>query len=283
MKKYTYKSILILIFSMMISAANAEIIYLKDGQIIKGDIIKEDSAFITVKTKYQVKRINRIYISRILYGERDLEEINILMNDGSTISGFLIDQDNKQVIIRKDKKSSKETTLLKSNIKQMSPKKIIPLQPDFTFRAGFFQPVSSNGAKLKSSLIFTGSIGFNLPIVDNLRFFLEGGYTKSSGKANSGLYLQIIPISININYGFPISYFFIVPRTGIGIAVVEFFDGEKTNVKGYDFVFFGGLGFEYELISKTLRIGLYCDYMLLKEKNASLSNMAFSLGLSYRL
>ena len=96
--KRMFLAVLLLFFC--ISAARAEFIYLKDGQVLQGKIIGETQSEITVQTRFQVKKVSRNDITRIMYGERKMEKIFLLMNDGSTQTGFLVDQDAAQVIIR---------------------------------------------------------------------------------------------------------------------------------------------------------------------------------------
>jgi len=280
MKKRIVLFVLFFVFCASINAF-AEIVYLKDGQVIRGTIISEDDLNITVKTQYQTKQIKRSQISRIMYGDRDLEEINILMNDGSIINGFLIDQDNKQVIIRKEKNNPKETVIEKTKIKQMSQKEIIPLQPQLSLKIGMFYPLSSKGGDFDPSLMFSGSIGTNLTAVKSSKMFLEGGYTKSKGKAGENIFLQIIPITLNFGYALPLSSIAISTRIGAGIAVVEFDDNLGTPKQGYDFVAMAGAGIEYELAKKTLILFVNADYMLVQEKETRLNSIVASIGFTY--
>ena len=68
--------------AMLICSLNAyaEMVYLKDGQVISGKIISEDRVWITVKSKYQTVRFKRSEIKRIMYGDRKMEEIYIDSN-----------------------------------------------------------------------------------------------------------------------------------------------------------------------------------------------------------
>jgi hypothetical protein len=132
---------------------NAEFIYLKDGQVIQGAIIAEDAQFYTVKTKYQTRKIARDDVIRIMYGERKMERVYLLLNDGTRDGGYLVDQDAEKIILRDTETSPKERIVLKSKVKQMSSSEIIPLEPSLTFRGGIFLPFNSEGAKLKPTTI----------------------------------------------------------------------------------------------------------------------------------
>ncbi|PKL18218.1 MAG: hypothetical protein CVV49_07120 [Spirochaetae bacterium HGW-Spirochaetae-5] len=271
----------LIIFAGTIFDGFAEIVYMNDGQIIKGDVLREDDLSITVKTKYQTQNIKKKHIARIMYGDRDLEEVNILKIDGSIIEGYLVDQDNKQVIIRKEKTSKNEIIIKKSDIKQMSSKSIIPLQTGMSFKVGVFNPLSSKGANFQSSLIFLGSIGLNLTFIKNTRIFIEGGFTKLDSDSGVDVYMQVIPITLNLNYNFNISNFYIIPRVGAGLSMIEFNDGLNQPTQGYDFTAIGGVGLEYEIIERTLRFGVFSDFVHLREKNATLNNVMGGVVISY--
>lgn len=279
--KYFVKTITAVLIILSCSYAYSEIVYMKDGQVVKGQIVAEDAGTVTVKTKYQTRVIRKNHISRIMYGDRDLEEINILMNDGSTITGYLIDQDNNKVIIRKEKTSAKEIIIKKSDIKQMSQKKIIPLYPAVSIGVGMFYPFDSKGADLDAALMVTASMGFNLTFISNTRLLIEGGYTKPVSKTADGVSFLVVPVTLNLCYDLAFSSFHVVPRMGAGLSMCEFDDGLNSPTQGYDFTFIGGLGCEYELAERTLRIGVYCNYFLLKEKEASMNSITGMFGVSY--
>ena len=188
-KKVEMKNILraIIVVSLLFITNNflkAEIVYTKDGQVIKGNIIRENRRYVYIKTKYQVKRIKRRLIKRILFGDREMERVFIVMNDGTTIRGYLIDQNSKKIYLRKDKNSAKETVILKRKVRQMSRDVLIPLEPDFSIRAGIFVPFMPTGSKLKLAPIFRGVFSFNLPWFNRTRLGIESGYVKSYSDSN---------------------------------------------------------------------------------------------------
>ena len=68
--------VLCFLFSLQVYA---EIIYLNDGQVLKGSIVKEEKEFIVIKTRFQERKVYRNNITRIMYGARDMEPVFFLM------------------------------------------------------------------------------------------------------------------------------------------------------------------------------------------------------------
>ena len=199
----------LLLYSFFSISIFAEVIYMKDGQIYNGAVVKENKQFIWVKTKYLEKKLDRKNILRVLYGERDLEQIYIQLKDGRIISGYLVDQDNKKIVIRLQKSSKDETTIIKTNITQMSRDKIIPLDPDFFISPGWFNTLNtSSGANLDPGIHVQLGMGIAIPAIKQLRIsFLLGYLTQSAnfldtkGKTST-LSLQAFPLAIQGFYSF---------------------------------------------------------------------------------
>jgi len=263
------------------SALSAEIVYTKDGQVIKGNIIKENRWQVYVKTKYRTQVIRRNNIKRILYGDREMEKISIIMQDGSSYSGYLIDQDSKNVYIRLQKDSAKETRISKKDIKQMSSFQLIPFSPDLSARLGLFFPLNSAGADLKMAPAYFLNFGFNLPWLKNLRASIEAGFIHSEGKGIDKPYLRLFPISAVLSYNIPVSVLTLSPRLGGGVSVIEFDDGDGTVSRGADGSVLAGFSLSYELLKRTLSISVSCDYFLLIEGSDYLNTVIPSFAVSY--
>ena len=277
-------SIFFLLLIMIIPISiGSEIIYLNDGQVIKGAIIEEKSDSITVKTRYQTRRVRRNHIKRIMYGDRDMERIYILFNNGDIINGFLVDQDAKQVIYRESKDSAEEKSIPKSIIKQISNKEIIPLFPEIIFRAGLFVPIDSGGSELGSAPLYIVGLGFNLSWIKGLRLITETGFVKSESKSNENGYFQIVPIVISITGSISIPYIDLVPKVGMGIAVVDYDNGDGEKFRGYDLDMTAGVGAVYEITARSVYAGIWFEYKMLAEASTVMNNILLSAGLSYRL
>jgi len=272
----------ILGMALLQGALFAEYVYLKDGQVIQGKIISEDQREITVQTKFQKKTIRRDEILRIMYGERKMEKIFMLMNDGTTRIGYKVDEDASQVLIRDKEDSPKESSIPKSTIKQMSSSEIVPLDPSIFVRGGVFGPVNSKGAKLKpAACVFVGS-DLNFQWINNIRIYGEAGYSKNKSK-HKNLYMQFIPIHISAIYDFALSHnFHIMPRLGLGGTIIDFNDGEVSKTRSVAGSGTGGLGFVYEVMDRHLYVGLWGDYWAMRDKSSLLHGYSGTLGISYR-
>ncbi len=257
-----------------------EIIYLNDGQVLKGTIVKENNKKIILKTKYQTRHVKRNNIKRILYGERDMERIYILYKNGSMTNGFLVDQNSKYIVFREKEDSIVEEKILKSDIKQISREEIIPLHPDISGRINIFYPLNSGGSGLAAAPMYTINIGFNFTRVKNVRIMPEAGYVKSISKANRNRYLQIVPLTIGISYKISLRNAVILPKTGIGIAVVDFRTGEGEEYRGYDLYSTVGAGTFYKLFDGALKLEVWIEYGLITESSALMHNIIAGAGIS---
>ncbi|HON79747.1 MAG TPA: hypothetical protein PK544_14735 [Spirochaetota bacterium] len=280
------KCIVPLIVMFMAVSLSAEIIYLNDGQVLRGTIIREGKHFITVQTRFQTREVYRKHIKRIMYGERDMEPIYFLMRDGRLINGFLVDQDSRKVVYRKTKDSAEEFTLLKEDISQMSAKEITPLYPDIMLRVGVYAPLNSGGANLGPGVIVMAGYGINFSWIKNSRLLLEAGYAKCDSTSNEGQSMKIMPVMVSGLYSLPFPFtenekLRLVPKAGAGIAVVDFEDGEGSQYRGYDFTATGGAGILYEVKKHVFTAGVWVEYNLLYEKSALLHGLILTGALQY--
>ncbi|MCP4134523.1 MAG: hypothetical protein GY754_26350 [bacterium] len=285
MKKLFF--VLLIVFSY--TCLFAEIIYQKDGQVIKGTIIKENRTHITVKTRYQVRKIRRNRIKRILYGNREMERIHILMKDGSSIRGFLVDQDSVRVYLRKSKESSKEITVLKKDIDRMSSDEIIPFDFAISVRMGLYIPIDSGGSSLSPAPMFIAGFGFNFPWIKRTRILLEGAYVKSDSSVTAGQYIRVIPVTLSGCYEIPFFFLKIVPKVGVGGAYIQFDEGDgavengaRDVAEGFGVSFLGGAGLRYDIVKRKFFISAWGEYNLLYDGSTTMSNVIVSGGLSYR-
>lgn len=266
-----------------------QIIYLKDGQIFRGTIIAEDKVSITIKTKYNSKRIFRKQIKRILYGYRDLKPIYIELRNGIVINPFLVDQDNEKLIVRMRKDSPKEIFILKNNVKSISTEKIILLHPELFVRSSMFYPVDSGGSNLDRAMSIAGGVSINLPWKQGLRGFFELGHVKSKSKTVEGFSMRVIPLILGVSFRFPLDTitgwkeFYCTPRIGIGGAIVDVNNGEGAELRGYHYIATIGMGLQYDIVSKFVSAGIFLDYLVLGDSKKSMNCIAAGIGINYKL
>jgi len=311
----------LLVFLIFILNINAEVVYLKDGQVINGAIIRENKTEIWIKSKYKTSKILRENILRVLYGERKLETIYIQLKNNTIIKAFLVDQDNNKVIIRRKQDSSKEETIFKEQIKQMSQEKILLFFPGITVRPSTYIPLNTGkGANLKPAFLFLAGYSVSLPFAINNRLEFETGYVKNisnfvdvDGNIRE-LNLQTIPIMLYYSYNYNLKRFFknnilkttadekekaseennlrkefnlldrfsLIGKVGVGSSFLIFDDGEGQKLSGIKFSAILGLGISTEILKKEFYINLYTDLNYVQDSNDFLISIIFSLGLSYR-
>ena len=276
MKKVALAVILLFSFTL-----KAEFLYLKDGQVIQGKIISEDAESYTVQTKYQTRRVNRTEVTRIMYGERKLERIYLLMRDGTKMDGYKVDEDAEKVLIREKEDSPREISISKKDIKQMSQTEIIPLNPSINARLGIFYPLNSQGSKLKPAIgIYLGS-GMNFQLIKDTRINFEAGYAKNKSE-HSGLYMRFIPLTASMEKNINFGRLHLNPKFTLGGVILDYDDGETDPQR--EFAFLAGVGFSsaYEVIERTFFITFDIEYQLILDKKGKLHCLLPTLGASYR-
>ncbi len=261
--------------------ASGEIVYLKNGKVIKGAIVKEGKTGITVRTDAGNRDVRISEIKRILYGNMDMEQVYILMQDGRIIKGFLVDQDDKKLILRENRNSPDEKTISKSEIRQISRDSIYPVDLELFLKPSLFLPMDSGGAELKPSLLYGFGIGFNSMLAANLRLLVESGYLRA-GSGNTGQYLQVIPVTLSAVYNLKIGKFNFFPKLGAGMGVMEFDTGEGEVLKSNALEGLAGAGITYE-IRHRVRLGVWGEYVVFYDKSDYLQSALFSISCHYML
>lgn len=96
--------ILVLALALMSSAAaNAEFIFLKDGNIIEGKIIADEADTITLKTKAGREQvIERNRIMRTLYTNLNMSKLYVQKRNGESFVAYLVDEDRDDYRFRNE-------------------------------------------------------------------------------------------------------------------------------------------------------------------------------------
>jgi predicted acetyltransferase len=251
------KKILVLIFMVLTHTISAEIIYLNDGSILNGAIINENDSSITVETKYQTRTISRSQIKRILYGERELEEIYVLMKNGDRIHGWQIIQDNEKVVYRKTKDDPEEHIIYKKDIRQMGNEEVLVFNPEVAVYGSWFYFFNTGTSQVESAWALRASLFLDIPIVAHSKLCLDSGYGSGTSESND-LSLTVIPIYLSALYQFDFGAVFAYPKLGAGATVLSFEDKVKDPVQGVVFTSLAGAGLGVPIIRNTLnfRMGL---------------------------
>ena len=281
MKKFIL--VIIILCATAFTALHAEYIYLTDGQVIQGTVVSEDKDYYTVETKYQTRRIARDEVIRIMYGERKMEPLFLIMNDGTVRRGFLVDQDADKIIMREKEDSPNEITILKKDIRQMSASEIIPLNPSVYLRAGYFYPFNSGGSELDGAPAYFAGSDFNFQFINNVRILVEAGFINCES-SNPGLFMRIIPLQVSPKYYYSIgsTQFSLIPGISAGISLIDYDDGENSQYRGFVGTAGCSMGVGYEIIRNTLYTAVSMDYMFFHDGEEMLHSLMASFALSYR-
>lgn len=124
------------IFMLFTASLFAESVFLKDGSIVEGKIVKEDDLKIDLQLSDGVVReIERANIIRTLYHGKYKDKKFINRNDGTELEAYIIDEDAEFYIIRKDLQSSVEIKIAKDEVRIISKERIIE---QYNVPAGYY-------------------------------------------------------------------------------------------------------------------------------------------------
>ncbi len=264
--------------------AGAEIIHLKDGQVIRGEIVKKGDGYIQVKTRYQVRLVRKSNIERIEEGGNSLRKIYMLTREGVVVKGYLVEQDSQRVVYKKNETSVENSTMSKLDILRMSEEEIRPVDLEFAFKPGIFFPFNSGGANLAPSTALMANLSFNSIVVPGLRAEIDSGFTRTENSDDPERYMQVIPVTVSGIYPLRISRSFTFsPRLGAGMSMVEYNSGQGEELDGQIFTLTAGLKFQYSLIQRRFFIGVFFDYYMLWDSSGMLHTGIGGVALSYRL
>lgn len=116
----------IFIFFSIHSLSFSESIFLKNGNIVEGKIIKDTDQSVTVRLKSKkTKTYPRRNLIRILFTETYKEKKYIYKKDGSLIEGYIVFEEDASYIVRRDLSKDIEIKILKKEIKTLSIEKIV--------------------------------------------------------------------------------------------------------------------------------------------------------------
>ena len=99
------------------ATAGADVVYLSNGDKLKGEITTQDGKSITLKTKYSVIRISKTKVTRIEKDLKQEERVNLYLKNGTVCRGVIVSQTPSYIVIRR--KNGKKAIFLKENIARM--------------------------------------------------------------------------------------------------------------------------------------------------------------------
>jgi hypothetical protein len=97
--------------------ALGEYVFLRDGRIIQGTIVRENALSVTVQDREKkTETYTRGNIMRILYTELYMGRIHVQMNDGRGLTGFMVDEDRTTYTFRKELNDPNEFTVKREDV-----------------------------------------------------------------------------------------------------------------------------------------------------------------------
>ncbi|MBN1534453.1 MAG: fibronectin type III domain-containing protein [Spirochaetes bacterium] len=120
--KQRYSVILITIIAVAIVTffqqySFSEHVFLKDGSIINGTIVRDAAATIIMRTKdRKLQTIPRGNILRILYTQLNMGKIHVQMRDGKNFEAYIVDEDQKTYTFRKVLESPDELKVTRTEV-----------------------------------------------------------------------------------------------------------------------------------------------------------------------
>ncbi len=107
----------ILFLTIIPKLVNAEFIFKKDGEIVKGSILEETQYHLAIQKKGGVvERINRNIIMRVLFTDLYMGKVYIRLTSGEVIEGYQVDEDRDVYVFRKDITKPAEFTVERKKV-----------------------------------------------------------------------------------------------------------------------------------------------------------------------
>ncbi|TAL31034.1 MAG: hypothetical protein EPN93_18600 [Spirochaetes bacterium] len=271
------------VFGMTHNAA-AEIVYLKNGSVVKGTIVRETRTGITLKDGDREREIPNADITRVMYGNMDMEEVYILGMDGSITREYMVDQDKDAITVRDKPDSPAERTILRRDIREISRDAHYPVDLEFYMKPAAFVPLDSGRADLKTTGQYTLGMGFNSMMAPNLRLMFETGFLRSESGTNSGQSLRIVPVTLSLAYNYFLAReFTLIPKLGGGLGISQFETGEGDVMKSNLLAATAGCGLMYRPNRGAYSFGLWAEYAFFFDGASVFQAGVIGMSCGYRL
>ena len=108
--------VLLPIFFALQKDLQAEYIFLKDGNVIKGAIRSDGADYIAVTVEGVTRKIQRSAILRILYTDITLGKVYIQKRDGTSVVAYIVDEDRIRYVCRRELYSAREFLLNRTDV-----------------------------------------------------------------------------------------------------------------------------------------------------------------------
>ncbi len=117
MKHFPVIFFILMILVNLPNPGSAEYVFKKDGVIIKGSIVRDDPAFLMVKSETgPTERVTRKDLLRILYTELYMGKVYVRLTSGEVVEGYQVDEDRDNYTFRKELNKPEEFTLSRKKV-----------------------------------------------------------------------------------------------------------------------------------------------------------------------
>ncbi|PKL17113.1 MAG: hypothetical protein CVV49_12945 [Spirochaetae bacterium HGW-Spirochaetae-5] len=116
--KYLHAAIFISLIILSYSGiGSAEFVFKNDGSIIKGSIVADDVATLSIRKEGSaIEKVNRKDIMRIIYTDMYLGKVYVRLTSGEVIEGYQVDEDRDNYFFRKDITKPEEFTIQRRKV-----------------------------------------------------------------------------------------------------------------------------------------------------------------------
>ena len=156
-----YIKIIFIIFITAFSIKGfCEAIFLKDGSIVEGKIIKDTNTSMIVRLPdKKIKKIRRKNVIRTLYIENYKDRVFIEKKDGKTVSGFIVDENRHSYILREELFKPNEIRLFRNEVKTITKEKNLWASKYLGISIAYILPVGQLWKEVKGS--YTWSLSYS--------------------------------------------------------------------------------------------------------------------------
>lgn len=120
---YIIKTALLILILLIQVDLFAEFIFLKDGDIVEGKIIRQTGSYVTIRKKDgSVVKFNNKKVLRVLYADLNKVKLYCQKRDGTSFVAYLVAEDRDKYTFRKELYKPEEFTVARKDILFMAEK-----------------------------------------------------------------------------------------------------------------------------------------------------------------
>jgi hypothetical protein len=260
------KLFIFIILLLSTIAASGEAIFLKDGSILEGKIIKETDKYVEFKMKNNLQtKIPRKRIIRTLYHDNYKNKVYIKMFSGSVIQGYIVFDNKKEYTVRKKLYNKKE---FKISIKKVNG--VLKKMPSSGDNDSNDSSEEMNDFSQKTKMAVTAGIGYSTGTMIDHALPLEFGFDYAITPA----------ITIGFDgYYWPTSSNYHSSEFDLSIHMYQYGTSSKFWLnKAFDGIYIGALFAQTHTKTETLIVDTISISTTIMTMNESYNTLGFKAG-----